>query len=258
MKIVIYEIKKDKDGKMPIVPINGFFESLTSPCNGIFSNDSKIIDEKRLESSLKECLNEETAIFYVPSDMKTLIKKLLERLTGKEWGDKSTPPEREQSKKQLQNQLIGWNELSTFIDDDNLDFIEIVEEKNVIKELFDEITSKDTKIDAVFLARTERNARQPIWLSSVRDGTIVNIDDYRPQIQAFLEYVNRAQTAITGFKTDFMEFENGLTSITRLGERRIVLLFFVNVTDVDFATFDYYRSEYLPKIEKLLLEEEKG
>jgi len=256
MKIVIYEVKTDEDG-MPIVPINGFFEPIVSQCYGIFSNDPQKIDENRLEMSLENCLENETAIFYVPSDMKNLIKKLLTKFTGKEWGDKSTPDEREQSKKQLQNQQIGWNELSPFIEE-KMDVIEILEENNVIQELFDKITSENTNIDAVFLARTERNARKPIWLQSERANINVNIDAYNTQVQRFIEYVDRAQIATPGFQTAFIEFKKGITSITRLGENRIVLLFFVNTTGEDFATFDFFRSKYLPQIERLLLKEEKG
>jgi len=232
----------------------------------IFSSDNKKVEDFNRKSvdELKPLVrsflpvgvlgSENHTILYVPFDMKDKFIKILEYLGFKtKKGNAADVPTSEKLG------LVKGDVRSSFYDSMTIKDVHVLTEVNNMKnaevqKLFDEITSEDTNIDAVFLARTG-NSPQPILpTKSVRDGINIKVENYKLQVQKFLEYVARAKTVTPGFQDAYFRFTPALISIVLLGENQKILLFFVNATGEDFANFDFNRDQYLPKIKELLIE----
>lgn len=193
-------------------------------------------------------------ILYIPYEMKEkliqIIQQILNNLGLKmKLGDIAFIP----TSKQLG---LGKEDARTdFYDSMTIKDVHVLTEANdmdEIQELFDEITSGDTDVDAVFLTRTD-NAPKPILKGSTRENVTINMDRYGSLIQKFLEYVNRTSKVTPGFKNAIFEFNPAITSIVLVGNKQKHLLFFVSETGKDQANFLNSRDEYLPQIKQLLL-----
>jgi hypothetical protein len=232
----------------------------------IFSNDRKKIDNfngksiDELKSSIRSFLpsigniSDSNTMIYVPVEMKDKFIEILKYLGFKtKKGDTTTIP----TSKELG--LVKGDIRSSFYDSMTIKDVHVLTEANdmdEIKDLFDEITSADTNIDAVFLARTD-NARNPILINSTRINTKLTINAYKIQIQKFLEYVKVTAKATPGFIKAVFEFTPVTVTIVLVGKNQKLLLFFVNETGEELANFDFNIDEYLPKIKELLFNAKK-
>jgi hypothetical protein len=253
MKIIFYDNKQT-------VWFNGWSDIFTngkiiiSNKNTYLEFNSKSIEELATYSvepllPIGKITGSNTMI-YVPVNMTNKFIEILKYLGFKtKKGDTATIPTSEELG------LVKGDVRSSFYDSMTIKDVHVLTEANdmdEIQELFDEITSGDTDVDAVFLTRTD-NAPKPILKGSTRENVTINMDRYGSLIQKFLEYVNRTSKVTPGFKNAIFEFNPAITSIVLVGNKQKHLLFFVSETGKDQANFLNSRDEYLPQIKQLLL-----
>jgi hypothetical protein len=255
MKIIFYHNKQT-------VWFNGWSDIFTNGKIIISNKDTDLEDfnkssiEELAKDSVEPLLpigniSDSKTMIYVPMDMKDKFIKILKDLGFKtKQDDVATVP----TSKELG--LVNGDIRSSFYDNMTKEDVHIlieINDMNEIQELFDKITSEDSNIDAVFLARTD-NARNPILINSTRINTKVTINAYKIQIQKFLEYVKVTAKATPGFIKAVFEFTPVTVTIVLVGKNQKLLLFFVNETGEELANFDFNIDEYLPKITECLFD----
>lgn len=139
-----------------------------------------------------------------------------------------------------------------------IEFIQTFMEENMtnpveleLEELLDKIVKDDNKVDAVFVTRTA--GTQPILYPSERRGWKVDIDRYKIQVSPFTELLNSMSKAgaLGNLEQAIFHFKQGVISITRLGDKNPLYLFFVSASDnsrAALAHVDFIRDEYLGAI----------
>jgi hypothetical protein len=133
--------------------------------------------------------------------------------------------------------------------------------KEKLQTLLDEIVTDDgNEVDAIFVTLTF-DSPQPILfknLSFKNNERRVDISSYGNQILKFAELLKKMDRTDTGLKEAIFNFgKGGATSITRLGKKRQVYLFFVSTAEDALADIALTRQHYLGEIEKLLKELKK-
>jgi hypothetical protein len=205
MKIFIYQTNQD-------VPIKGFYQSLGGSLKTvIFSNVEKHFDEKTVEMLLKDiALDDETAIFYVPSKMKDRFKKRVEgQFQGTTCDEiKLTPEEENASKRELLKSFgLGLDELTRFVKE-KMEIIGVMKPKKACPkecaDLLESIVSDDNNpIDAIFVYVLKNKVMLCQTENSAKPGTL-----QKYKLKSIVKSLGSLKN--DGLKCDILEFDDGI------------------------------------------------
>jgi len=265
MKIVIYKASRK-------VPFQRDCDQFGSAGKIIFSNRSeqvtdfnnKSVDELRhkVEPWLpKQGIigsQKEDTILYVPFEIKEKFMEILEHLIdgfkkmmGK--GKKDSVPTSEQLG------LGKESSLGSFYDEVEVQEVLQLGEDDVSKEnlqeLLDKIAIEDenNEVDAIFIT-TPHPATNPIVIHSQSkdENRRVEIPSFGSHIAQFAALRKKMDQAQAGLKHALFQFNKGITSITRLGKKKQVLLFMVSTAEDALADVELCRGQNLEEIGQLI------
>jgi hypothetical protein len=267
MKIVRY--KADKD-----VPFGTAYNQLGSTDKIIFSNrqdkitdfNNKSVDELRhliepwLPKQKMIGSKENDTIFYVPYDMWNKFIEILEQLISSfkkmmGMGKISSIP------KSPELGLGKESSLASFYDDMEIQEVQEVQQlgeydvsKENLQKLFDEIAAdENNEVDAIFITAAF-NAPKPILIQSQSKDSNkpVDIPSFGKNIAQFAALRKKMDPGQAGLKHALFHFNKGITSITRLGKKKQVLLFMVSTAEDVLADVELCRGQNLEEIGQLI------
>jgi hypothetical protein len=203
MKVFIYKTNQD-------VPFEGFYQSLGGSLEKvIFSNVEQHFDDNTVETLLKGIdLDKETAIFYVPSEMKSRFKKRVESLfQGTKFDERNPTPEEKSSKGGILGFIgIGWDKLTRFVTE-NMEIIGVMAPKECPKEcveILKSIVSDDNNpIDAIFVYEVKNEYLLCKTENSAKPGTL-----QKYKLKSIVKSLGSLKN--DGLKCDILEFDDGI------------------------------------------------
>lgn len=226
---------------------------------------SALVAEHTLESYVELYFVRNDTVFLIPD----MLKELFLKWFGKAIGNDNTQQPTILSENLYDDNDLGGHEQAKEVKEEmvkrggknispsQITFVETIKERDMFEELqklLDGITQDEqNEVDAIFVTLTA-DAENPFLIqSSTKDpNRKVDIRGYGGQIGRFDELRKKMDPSGVGLKEATFHFKKGVTSITRLGEKRALYVFFVSTADHALADVAWVKQTHLPDIEKQL------